>query len=324
MSIFQLWFKSTFPCSRFLAHAHRLWLIIVLHTDSLWHVQTLAIARGFISQVPGVTQPLPDRSNHRQGLFHSHPRVKAQYVPKEMTETYKSIALFFSSLPDPILNASMRFDNSSRRRVDFTWPGSHQKEKVCTEIKWLALHQLLWRLPCHSQNSQTQSHSVSEWKTSGTRLLTAFQWGFITTKLLLAVPSPPMLLNYQPLGLCLCFSPPEHTSFIPMPHTEFQCVLPAQPKFLCIYEVFLGWSLLKFPYHSKCIFNMVLCLPCIWLFILLSGFFYAESSLRAGSAFVQPVACPGACMEGTGLTFVNYKDEAELELTDISDLIWGL
>lgn len=59
------------------------------------------------------------------------------------------------------------------------------------------------------------------------------------------------------------------------------------------------------------------------LFILLSGLFDAESSL--GSVLIQSVACPGAWhMEGTGLTFVNYIDEAELELIDVSDLIWGL
>lgn len=64
---------------------------------------------------------------------------------------------------------------------------------------------------CHAspENSREPNHTPCQngeniWHS----LLTAFQWGFIITKLLLAVPSPPMLLNYQPLGLCLCFSPP--------------------------------------------------------------------------------------------------------------------
>lgn len=79
------------------------------HTcPSLYCMQTALWARRhrqlpvvLFPQVPSVTQPLPDRSNHRKGLFRSHPRVKAQRVPKEMTETYKSIALFFSSFLTP-------------------------------------------------------------------------------------------------------------------------------------------------------------------------------------------------------------------------------
>ena len=192
-------------------------------------------------QVPGVTQPLPDRSNHRQGLFHSHPRVKAQRVPKEMTETYKSIALFFSSFLTLFWMQVWGLITVAGKEVDFTWPGSHQKEK--------SLHRDRKTQPCinledcHAtpENSWEPNHTPCQngeniWHS----LLTAFQWGFIITKLLLAVPSPPMLLNYQPLGLCLCFSPP---GTLYTNATHWISVYPSSPAQISFYLWRFPWMI---------------------------------------------------------------------------------
>ena len=127
-------------------------------------------------QVPGVTQPLPDSSNHRQGLFHSDPREKAQRVPKEMSETHTSIALFFSSFLTLFWMHVWGLITVAGDEVDFTWPGSHQKEKSlhrdwktqpCTNLE-----------DCHAatENSREPNHTQGQngeniWHS----LLTAFQ-----------------------------------------------------------------------------------------------------------------------------------------------------
>lgn len=104
------------------------WRYCTAQQPTLWACRHRQLPVVLFPQVPSVTQPLPDRSNHRQDLFRSHPRLKAQHVPKEMTETYKSIALFFSFF-DPILNASMRFDNTTRRGGGFHMSRDSSKGK---------------------------------------------------------------------------------------------------------------------------------------------------------------------------------------------------
>ena len=99
------------------------------------------------------------------------------------------------------------------------------------------------------------------------------------------------------------------------PHTARQCYtfnfsvsFPAQSKCPLIYQVLLGWSLLKLLYHSKCVFNMVIIYVYLTLgqLICMTHFFYPDSFLRAGSAYTYSLAWPRAWhMEGTGLKFVN-------------------
>lgn len=94
-------FNLEFPCQvlakwTLYTHTYKLARYCTAQQTARWACRHWQLPVVLFPQVPSVTQPLPDRSNHRQGLFRSHPRVKAQRVPKEMSETYKSIALFFS------------------------------------------------------------------------------------------------------------------------------------------------------------------------------------------------------------------------------------
>lgn len=149
--------------------------------------------------------------------------------------------------------------------VDFTWPGAHQKEEVCTEIERLSLAPALKTATAVPESSREPNHTLECQCQNGEKLqqlfLTAFGWGLTIPTLLLAVPRPPILLITSVWASIYTF--PHLGHLTPMPYIEFQRILPAQPKCLFTYGVFLGWSLLKFPYHSKCIFNMILCLPCI-------------------------------------------------------------
>lgn len=112
--------------------------------------------------------------------------------------------------------------------------------------------------------------------------------------------------NYWPPGPCWYLPPAWDTLY--EVHMSISVWLLAQSKCCLIDKILLGWSLLKFPYQSKCIFNMILIYVCLalWLFIPISHLFYAGSSLWAGSTFIHSVAWPKAWpMEGTGSKFVN-------------------
>ena len=128
-------------------------------------------------------------------------------------------------------------------------------------------------------------------KTSGTRSSLPFSGASSSPNCCLLFPSCPCSSITSLRASVYVF--PHLGHFIPVPHSEFQCILPAQPKFLFIYEVFLGRSLLKFPCHSKCVFNMVPCLPCIVIVYTLVWSLLCMSllCLLAQSSFVGNTVC---------------------------------
>lgn len=150
-------------------------------------------------QIPSVTQPLPDRSNHRQGLFRSHPRVKAQRVPKEMTETYKSIALFFSSFLTPFWMQVWGLITVPGEEVDFIRLGTHQKEKDCTKIEVPSLAPTSKIATAAPENSQEPNQTLKCQCQNGEKLQhplrAAFGWGFSSPHCLLLFPAHAP--NYQ-------------------------------------------------------------------------------------------------------------------------------
>jgi len=142
-------------------------------------------------QVPGVMQPLPDRSNHRQGLFHSHPRVKAQRVPKEMTETYKSIALFFSSFLTLFWMQVWGLITVAGDEVEFTWPGSHQKEKSLHRERLSLASTLKIAMPLLRIAGNPITLRVRMGKTSGTRSSLPFSGASSSLNCCLLFPARP-------------------------------------------------------------------------------------------------------------------------------------
>lgn len=199
-----------------------------------YYTQTALQARGhwqlpviLFPQVPSVTQPLPDRSNHRWGLFCSHPRVKAQRVPKEMTETHESIALFFSSFLTPFWMQVWGLITVSGDEVDFIHPRTHQKKKDCTKIDVLSLAPALEIAIAAPENSQGHNQALQCQRQKGKSIqhpfLTAFGRGFTPLHCFLFPARAP---NYQPLGPCFYICPAWDT--LHQPHT-FTSVYPSSP-----------------------------------------------------------------------------------------------
>lgn len=194
-------------------------------------------------QVPGVTQPLPDRSNHRWGLFRSHPRVKAQHAPKEMTETYESIALFFSSFLTPFWMQVWGLITVSGEEVDFIHPGTHQKKKDCTEIEAVSVAPASKIAIAAPENSQKTNQILKCQCQNGKNiqhpLLTAFGQGFIHHYCTASCCSLPMLLI---TGLWA----PVDTFLLPeTPYTKSTCLLQCSfwPSPNAVWSVKFTWMI---------------------------------------------------------------------------------
>ena len=170
------------------------WPLLYCTQTGLWACRHWQLPVVLFPQVPSVTQPLPDRSNHRQGLFRSHPRVKAQRVPKEMTETYKSIALFFSSFLTPFWMQVWGLITVPGEEVDFICPGTHQKEKDYTKIEALSLAPTSKIATAAPENSQEPNQTLKCQCQNGEKhpapTSHCLWMGFFITTLLLAVHCP--------------------------------------------------------------------------------------------------------------------------------------
>lgn len=246
-------FNLEFPCEvlakwTLYTHTYKLAHHCTAQQTAHWACRHWQLPVVLFPQVPSVTQLPPDRSNHRQGLFRSHPRVKAQRVPKEMTETYKSIALFFSFFfLTPFWMQVWSLITAPGKEVDFTRPGTHQKEKKTTQgWKHSALHQpqrlpqplrriarnpiKLWNVSVRTAKTpNTYSSLPSDWALHG-HLHSCCSW--------------PMLLRPVSGQLFLLFL---DLNIVHQDHTWSFRIFSGQPKCHPIYEALLGWSL-TFPH----------------------------------------------------------------------------